>query len=128
MQDHIIREIEGDNWSVGGFLRRVLFVCSANHDRSPTAERLFNHWNNNWEAKSAGILPYARTRLTQDLIDWDDLILVMEQYHSEFIYANFNCDANKKVIVLGISDIYPRDDPELVQELKHRVTPILQRG
>jgi protein-tyrosine-phosphatase len=38
-------------------LRRVLFVCSGNSERSPTAEKYFRKWKGVWETKSAGIRP-----------------------------------------------------------------------
>jgi predicted protein tyrosine phosphatase len=106
-------------------LSRVLFVCSANLDRSPTAERLFQNWKRRWEARSAGIMPLACNPLRQELIDWADVILVMEQVHSQFIYAHFKCNPSK-VRVLNIADRYFRDDPELIQLLQSKVIPILE--
>jgi predicted protein tyrosine phosphatase len=107
-------------------LSRVLFVCSANLDRSPTAERLFQNRTAGWEAKSAGtMLSLARNPLTQDLLDWADLVLVMEPVHAEFIQARLNCNPSK-VRVLNIADIYVGDDPELVHELEVKVPPLLE--
>jgi len=103
----------------------VLFVCTANIQRSPTAENLFQGWHDRWEAKSAGILPDPEgTLLTQELIDWADLVLVMETIHAYHTNAHFNCNPNK-LRILGIRDRYFRDDPELIQELTEKVTPIL---
>jgi len=105
---------------------KVLFVCSANLDRSPTAEKLFHNWKGRWEAKSAGIMPsLGRNALSQNLIDWADLILVMEPQHAEYIDANFKTNPNK-LRVLDVSDRFVRDDPELILELRTRVTPILE--
>jgi predicted protein tyrosine phosphatase len=107
-------------------LSRVLFVCSANLDRSPTAERLFQNWMARWETKSAGaMLSLARNPLTQELIDWADLVLVMEPVHAEFIQVHFKCNPGK-VRVLNIADVYVRDDPELVHELEVKVPPLLE--
>ena len=105
-------------------LGTVLFVCSANHDRSPTAEQLFHGWKGKWEAKSAGIMPAARNPITQALIDWADLILVMEPVHAKYIQGHFKCDPNK-MHVLKIVDKYFRDDPELIRELEEKARPIL---
>jgi predicted protein tyrosine phosphatase len=103
----------------------VLFVCTANIQRSPTAENLFQGWNGRWEAKSAGILPEPEGRLlTQELIDWADLVVVMEAVHAYHINTYFKCDQNK-LRILGIRDRYYRDDPELIKELRKKVTPIL---
>jgi len=110
---------------VSGTLRKVLFVCTANLDRSPTAEHLFNGWEGRWEAKSAGIRPsFGGNPLSQELVDWADLILAMEPVHSQFIRVNYKCDPNR-VHVLGVSDLYLRDDPELIQELQNKVPRIL---
>jgi predicted protein tyrosine phosphatase len=104
---------------------RVLFVCTGNRDRSPTAERMFHNWKGRWEAKSAGTSPVpGRNALTQELVDWADLILVMESDHSGFILANFNCNPDK-IRVLNIPDMYLRDDPELIREFQNKLPPIL---
>ncbi len=103
----------------------VLFICTANLQRSPTAENLFRNWRGRWETKSAGIMPEPEgTLLTQELIDWADLILVMEPVHAHFVNAHFKCDPNK-VMVLNIADRYFRDDPELIRELNEKVGAIL---
>jgi predicted protein tyrosine phosphatase len=107
-------------------MRKVLFVCTANVSRSPTAEDLFQGWKGIWEAKSAGIMPDPRGKLlTQELIDWADLILVMEPIHSEYITSHFQCNPDK-IRILNITDKYTRDDPELESVLRKKVPPILQ--
>jgi predicted protein tyrosine phosphatase len=108
-------------------MRKVLFVCTANVSRSPTAEGLFQGWDGVWEAKSAGILPDPRGRLlTQELVDWADLIIVMELIHSEYITSHFQCSPDK-IRILNVADKYSRDDPELVTVLRRKVPPILQK-
>ena len=108
-------------------MRKVLFVCTANLQRSPTAERLFQGWKGVWEAKSGGIMPHSEgNSLTQELIDWADLIMVMEPIHSQYIHAHFRCSPDK-IRILNIADIYFRDDPELVSELRKKVPPILEK-
>ncbi|MGD0690691.1 MAG: phosphotyrosine protein phosphatase [Candidatus Bathyarchaeia archaeon] len=105
--------------------RNALFICTANLQRSPTAESLFQNWGGRWETKSAGINPGpGGTLLTQELVDWADLILVMEGVHAYYIKSHFRCDSSK-LRVLGIRDRYVRDDPELIQQLKEKVPPIL---
>lgn len=107
-------------------MRKVLFVCTANVSRSPTAENLFQGWEGVWDAKSAGIMPDPRGKLlTQELVDWADLIIVMEPTHSEFITSHFHCSLDK-IRILNVADRYTRDDPELVNVLRKKVPPILQ--
>lgn len=109
-------------------MRRVLFVCTANLQRSPTAERLFQGWEGIWEAKSAGIRPgpYGNP-LTQELINWADLILVMEPDHNHYIQSHFRCDRGK-IRVLNIADVYFRDDPKLITTLLKKVPPLLEEN
>lgn len=63
-------------------------------------------------------------RVTKELVNWADLILVMEPSHSEFIFGHFRCDPDK-VRVLDIPNRYVREDPELITELQRKITPIL---
>jgi predicted protein tyrosine phosphatase len=104
----------------------VLFVCTGNLQRSPTAEHLFQNWNGVWQTDSAGTnaLPGCNP-LSQQLVDWADLIIVMEPKHAERIQTNFKTNPDK-IRVLNIPDMYFRNDPGLVQELKKKVIPILE--
>ena len=62
--------------------------------------------------------------LTQQLVDWADVIIVMESHHADHIRSNFKTD-QKEIEILDIPDVYFRDDPGLIVELKKRVIPIL---
>ncbi|MBS7639191.1 MAG: phosphotyrosine protein phosphatase [Candidatus Bathyarchaeia archaeon] len=104
--------------------KRVLFVCTANIDRSPTAEDLLKKVGG-FEVKSAGVWFNARQRLSEDLIDWADVIFAMEEHHKMAILA-LKPDAEDKIIVLHIPDIYPRNDPELVEILKMKLSEHLK--
>lgn len=105
---------------------RVLFVCTANLQRSPTAEEHFRNWNGFLETRSAGTEPIAGgSPLTQELIDWADLVLCMEPEHAQYIKAYLKCPANK-VKVLNIMDMYVRNDPRLIRELERKVVPLLK--
>jgi predicted protein tyrosine phosphatase len=105
---------------------KVLFVCTANLQRSPTAEHLFQNWKGIWQAESAGTnaLP-GRNPLTQQLVDRADLVIVMEPNLVEHILTHFKTNPDK-IRLLNIPDRYFRNDPELVQELKKKVIPILE--
>ena len=65
--------------------------------------------------------------MTQELLDWADIIIVMEPIHSQYIHARFRCSPDK-IRVLNIADIYYRDDPELVSELRKKVPPLLEKS
>jgi len=103
--------------------KRVLFVCTANIDRSPTAEDLLKS-QCGFEVLSAGTWANARRSISESLIEWADLIFVMEERHSEAV-LKLKPYAEKKIIVLDIPDIYLRDNQELVKTLKTKLTEYL---
>ena len=96
----------------------LLFICSKNQWRSPTAELLFkNHPVHS--ARSAGTSDKARIKVNQKLIDWADVVFVMEIKHRQILKQKFSQSiASKLVIVLYIEDNYQFNDPELVAILK----------
>ncbi len=103
----------------------LLFVCSRNQWRSPTAESLFRN-HPFYHARSAGTSEKARIRLSQKLLDWGDIIIVMERRHREIIKAKFDLTVTQKtIIVLDIADSYPFNDPELIAILKEELSETL---
>ena len=108
-------------------LMHVLFVCSQNRLRSPTAERVFAAWEG-IEVASAGLSPTARVPLTAELLGWADLVFVMEKAHRSELSARFRDDVGgKRVICLDIPDEFEYMDPILVDLLKARVSRHLPR-
>ena len=103
----------------------ILFVCSRNEWRSPTAEAIFrNHDFIN--AKSAGTSPSARIKISQKHLDWADLVFVMEKKHRQLLEQKFGENLDRqKIIVLDIPDEYQYMDEELVEELQNKVAPYL---
>ena len=65
-------------------MQRLLFVCTENKLRSPTAEVLFSSYDG-IEAIGAGTNSDAATPVSGDLIEWADIILVMEKSIIEMI-------------------------------------------
>ena len=57
---------------------RILFVCTANVDRSRTAEDLYAD-DPRYEVRSAGTAPFATLPLTRDLLLWADRVFVMNE-------------------------------------------------
>ncbi len=102
-------------------MARILFVCSENRLRSPTAETIFSRYEG-VEAIGAGTNASAETPVTVDLIEWADVILVMDKSHKNKISKRFREHLkNKKVGVLDIPDIYGYMEPILVQLLEKKV-------
>ena len=100
---------------------KLLFVCTGNLDRSPTAEDLFKGEH---ETKSCGVSLGSPVRLSKKLIDWADKIFCMQEIHKEVV-LEIEPKAKDKTVVLGIEDSYFRDDPELVKLLKEKITPYI---
>ncbi|MDH5440406.1 MAG: phosphotyrosine protein phosphatase [Candidatus Bathyarchaeota archaeon] len=101
-------------------VERVLFVCTGNMDRSPTAEALLKR-KGDYEVKSAGTWLYAARRISLDLIEWADLIFVMEEHHRDVVLGICR-GAENKTVVLGIPDRYPRNSPQLIGILKAKLS------
>jgi predicted protein tyrosine phosphatase len=99
-------------------MKKLLFICSQNRLRSPTAESVFSEWPG-VEVMSAGLNSDATVPVSSDLIEWADLLVVMEQAHKSKLSKKFREHLkNKKIVVLGIPDDYEYMQPELVELLK----------
>lgn len=99
----------------------VLFICSQNRLRSPTAEQVFASWPG-IETCSAGLNNGAETPVTPELLDWADIIFVMERTHRSKLSAKFKAHlGDKRVICLDIPDNYAYMDPNLITLLKIKV-------
>ena len=106
----------------------VLFVCSANRLRSPTAEQVFSTWPG-VETDSAGISSGASVLLSSEQVVWADVIFVMEKRHRSKLARRFRAHLNgKRVICLDIPDDYAFMDPVLVQMLESRVARFLPQA
>ena len=100
---------------------KLLFVCTENRLRSPTAEAVFSSYEG-VEAIGAGTNQDAATPVSGDLIEWADAILVMEQSHRNKISKKYKEQLKgKKLAVLDIPDNYDYMDPELIKLLKVKV-------
>ena len=98
--------------------QRLLFICSENRMRSPTAEKLYDGLPG-YEVKSAGTETSARTPVTQEHIDWADMIFVMEPEHEQVLKEQFGeALEDKNVFCLDIPDVYSYMEPALINELK----------
>lgn len=100
---------------------KVLFVCSQNRLRSPTAEQRFADWPGVATA-SAGTDSDACVSVGPDLLQWADLICVMEPIHRKKLAAQFRSElANKHIVCLHIPDEFEFMDPVLIKLLEDSV-------
>ncbi|MEM7358942.1 MAG: phosphotyrosine protein phosphatase [Pseudomonadota bacterium] len=91
----------------------LLFVCSRNQWRSPTAEKVYSR--KGFSTRSAGTSPNAQRTVSARDIQWATHIFVMEKKHKQRINAKFNRLVEyKKIVVLDIPDEYQFMDNELV--------------
>jgi len=106
-------------------MRNILFICSKNQWRSPTAETI---WRKHPElnVRSAGTSQKARKTVSSNDIQWADIILVMEEKHKNRLKADFSRLLSHKTIhVLDIPDEYQYMDSVLIQELESGVSSFL---
>ncbi len=107
-------------------MKHILFLCSRNRLRSPTAEAVFAEWPG-VEADSAGLDNDATVPLSPEQLAWADTIFVMERAHREKLNRRFRRHLDgQRVIVLGIPDNYDFMDPALVEILRAKVPRFLQ--
>jgi predicted protein tyrosine phosphatase len=104
-------------------MKKILFICGKNRLRSPTAEHVFSQ-KPGLEVASAGIDRDADEQVSGSLLEWADVIFVMEKGHLSKLRRRFGKHLNKqRVICLGIRDQYDYLDPGLVEELERKVEP-----
>jgi len=103
----------------------LLFLCSRNKLRSPTAEAIFSEYEN-LHVESAGLNHDAQTRVSLDMIESADVIFVMEKKHKIGLAQMFGDSLkSRRVICLDIPDNYDYMDAALIEILKRKVGSIL---
>ena len=106
-------------------MRKILFICGKNQWRSPTAEQVFAEYPG-IECASAGLSHDAETPLCIELVEWAELLFVMEAKHKSNLSARFKPHLlGKRVVCLNIPDNYRFMEPTLVKLLQSKVTPHL---
>ncbi len=75
------------------------------------------------KALSAGTNADAETPPSGDLVEWADIVLVMEKAHRNKVSKKYKeLLKGKKLVVLDIPDNYERMQPELVRLLQAKVS------
>lgn len=106
-------------------MTNILFICSRNQWRSPTAEAIWRR-RPGFNVRSAGTSQQARRAIGTADIHWADVIFVMEQKHKNRLLADYaRLLEHKPLHVLDIPDDYRFMDPELVQILEESIEPYL---
>jgi len=106
-------------------MKHVLFVCGRNRLRSPTAEVIFSG-RNDIEVASAGVSHDADTPVDAELLEWADVVFVMEKSHREKLNSRFKAALkNTRIVCLDIPDKFAFMDPELVRLIEAKAGPLL---
>ena len=106
-------------------LLNVIFVCSRNQWRSPTAEHLYRN-DGRVQVRSAGASKSARRLVTIRDIEWADLVMVMEAKHFQQLRKGFGDAIGRDCcIILDLPDEYEYWDSQLIALIQQSVEPLL---
>ena len=116
--------------------RKLLFVCYANQNRSPTAERVFSEIlkergykvSDDVDTKGGRVVLSAGVdtngegkQISVELCDRVDEIFVMDMWMIDELVEVYKQDAGK-ITNLDIPDVYDRDDPKLIYLLRLKLS------
>lgn len=101
----------------------ILFLCTANIQRSRTAEELFKSRYPDHSFRSAGLSEKECSRnestlCTEEMLQWADHVYVFEQMHIDRIEQHTGQRYIHKIECLEIEDIYQYMQAELVENLE----------
>lgn len=100
---------------------KLLFVCTENRLRSPTAETVFSQYPD-VETASAGVSPSATKVVSRDLIEWADIVFAMEQDQCGILTDRFSdLLADRPPVCLNIPDTFGYMEPRLVALLETKL-------
>lgn len=103
-------------------------MCSQNRLRSPTAEQVFSN-RPGFEVTSAGTDQTCGNPVSPEIIEWADVIFVMERAHRNKLSKQFRAHlGDKRVICLDIPDDFAYMDPMLIRLLEAKAGPMFCRG
>ena len=102
----------------------ILVVCGRNKRRSRTAEYLYKN-DSRIHIKSAGLSAQSEVVINSKLVEWADLIIVMDNSQKNRIQDQFRTSNVPRIENINIEDEYEYLDPELITLLKTRIDQIL---
>jgi len=108
--------------------KNTLVVCTAGQHRSPTTKRILEE-ELGINARSAGIHKQAQTQVTQEMIDWADYIIAMDERtdgHKTYLENNFAVGSTP-IYVFDIPDRFEKEDTELITLLENKLAVFVDR-
>lgn len=105
---------------------KILFVCSANFNRSPTAELWFKWLKPENNYYSAGTSKFACRKyggkyINESVLENADRIICMETSNKKEIEKKYGDKFNKKMEVVGIKDEFSFLDIQLIFEIIDKI-------
>lgn len=104
----------------------ILFICTANRDRSRTAEIYFQNKYPLKRFRSAGINKYLSERhggihVKRYMLDCADRILCAENIHADYIDSKIDTKYRDKIEVLGLGDTETFMTGSLIELIERKV-------
>jgi predicted protein tyrosine phosphatase len=101
----------------------IIFICTANRDRSRTAEIYFQNKYPEHRFRSAGINKFLSERhggvhVKKYMLDIADRIICVEKIHSDWIIENIDKKYLKKIEVLELGDTETFMSDKLIEMLE----------
>jgi predicted protein tyrosine phosphatase len=103
----------------------ILVVCGRNKKRSRTAEYIFKN-DNRFNIRSAGLSPKSDRKISENDLNWADLVFVMETGQRAKIWGLYRHLELPKIEILNIPDEYEFMNEELVDMLTSRINDTLK--
>lgn len=104
---------------------KILFICTANRDRSRTAEIYFQNKYPLYSFRSAGINKYLSERhggihVEKYMLDIADRIICAENVHSDYIVSRFGKKYLSKIEILNLEDTGTFMSEDLINRLEDK--------
>lgn len=99
-------------------MKNLLFICAGNLQRSPTFEIWFKKNRPQYNVKSSGTSYGYPERMTTELLEWADIIYLMDLEQELFMKRKFP-EYLYKTQIVGCSDQYGRESKELFSLIEY---------
>jgi len=111
----------------------ILFICTANRDRSRTAEIYYQNKFPEHRFRSAGINKYLSERhggihLKQYMLDIADRIICAEHVHADYIIQKIDKKYLSKIEILKLEDTEEFMSEQLIKVLNEKFSIHRQTG
>jgi predicted protein tyrosine phosphatase len=106
-------------------MSNIIFICTANRDRSRTAEIYFQNKYPEYRFRSAGINKYLSERhggihVKNYMLDIADRIICAEQIHADYIVSKIAKKYLSKIEVLNLGDTDVFMSQSLIDNLEQK--------